>query len=361
MIQYRAYVKDQLALNTLPVAFMNVDSFTIRRDLLETANSTFEVDNVPTNINNGDIFVLYSPKGTTMYYGVITSINENTIDCSQMTSFYDIEAPNYYPGTLPNNIEGEYRDFYKYVCDGNIVGASYIDTLLKQEKETLKLVAGTTTSGNYYSEDAFINLEQGIYDLFKNKGIVFDFYIPYGTWTVGSDYGGLVTIKKPSNSPIKIGSNAQCIQDISPTTEYQETNKLIIYGNDWSYRGTYIATTNGIVSEPTSIVNRFGVIKTKIVQSDEELTEVVNTNLTDAIYNHQIEFTLMLDNKLYNFNDWELGQPLHIYQDGKFFNSIFTGYEMVKNSNEEPNSVRVICGKVRNTLTSVLKKVVKIV
>lgn len=99
--EYRCFVKDQSNLTDLPKAFLKAYKFETNVDLMTRANSTVYVYDPPDTIENGDILVLYDPKGTTIYSGVIKSIEteneleyahhnfiEKKITCSQMQSFY---------------------------------------------------------------------------------------------------------------------------------------------------------------------------------------------------------------------------------------------------------------------------------
>ena len=99
--QYRCYIKDQLNLTDLPKAFLRVSTFDIKTDLMTNSNSTMEVyDLDQENVRNGDILVLYDPRGNILYNGVIKSIEpmypklvdaqtkKYRVTCSQMQSFY---------------------------------------------------------------------------------------------------------------------------------------------------------------------------------------------------------------------------------------------------------------------------------
>ena len=352
--QYRAFIKDQLSLNSLPKAIVTVTSFEIRRDLLTTANSSFTVLDISENINNGDILALYNPQGKVIYYGVISAIEDDTIETEQIQSFYKGSwVYDVYPS---DNLETEVQYLLNRYANGYQKGATYQDTLMYQEKAPLTIKTGSATSGKLETKDAneTMDMEEFIYSLYSNYGLILDFEIPYGEWNIGDEKAS-VTIRKPIDSIIKIGNNAECIVDMTPITEIEETNKLIVYSNDGVYRTTYIATsTNGIVQEPSSVVGRYGVIQTNIVFSDDDLEVIKDANITADMFNHKVEFNLLLDNNLYDFWSWELGQTLQIYNNGDYYNSIFTGYELSKEENQNPTEVKVIAGKVRNSLTKIL-------
>lgn len=351
--QYRAFIKDQLAINSLPKAFLVVSKFTIRQDLLTTSNSSFTVLNVPKNVNNGDVLVLYSPTGKVLYQGVIYSIGDNTISTRQMQSFY--KGKWVYDTHPSSTIEEEVKYLLERYAFGYQKEAAYQDTLMYQEKAPLKIIAESMTEGKLETgkDKEVKDMETFIYDLYKNYDLIFDFVIPYGVWNIGDD-AGMVKIHKATDEIIKIGNNAECVLDMKPTTEIEQTNKLIVYGHDGKYRKTYFATPNGIVEEPTTNEGRFGKIETQIVFSDDDLETIKKANIKTEMFNHKVEFTLLLDNSMYDFFNWELGQSLQLYKDGTFYNSVFTGYELSKEENKNPVKVKIVAGKVRNTLTNIL-------
>lgn len=354
---YRAFVKDQLALNSLPKAFLTINSFNIKRDLLMTSNSEFTVYELPSNIDEGDIFVLYNPQGQIMYYGIISSIEDLKIQTSQIQSFYKDQWV--YDTHPSDNLETEIQYLLNQFANGYQKGSSYQDLLIKQEKAPLTIKVGSATSGQLETkkDNEVMDMESFIYDLYASYGLIFDFEIPYGSWAIGDENGGSVTIRKPHDGIIKIGDNAECIQNMSPTTEIEQTNRLIVYSSKGVYRTTYIATTNnGIVEEPSTIVGRFGATETKVVFSDDELETIKQANISEQMYNHKVTFNLILDNYLYNFWDWELGQSLKIYNGSDYYDSIFTGYELSKEEGLNPTTVKITAGKVRTSLVAKLKK-----
>ena len=73
------------------------------------------------------------------------------------------------------------------------------------------------------------DMEEFIYSLYNRYQIQLTFDIPYqGKCTC--------TVGKSNIGEIKIGNNTNAIVDISPITEVEETNRLIIYNEDGTYR-----------------------------------------------------------------------------------------------------------------------------
>lgn len=344
---FRAYIKDKLNISNSPKAFLDITSFTIRRDLLTSANSNFNTLSIPSNINEGDLFVLYKDDGTIYYYGIVEEIGTNEIQCTQIQSFYKgLWIYDTYP---TSSLEAEISHLLSDYANGYLKGSTYQDTLIQQEKGGLTITTGSTTTQELESGEGELDFEEFMYQLYNKYEIVFDFTLPYSN-------AGSVEIKKASSNVAKIGNNTDCIVDITPITEVDETNKLVVFATDGTYRTTYIyTTTNGIVVEPSVNVGRLGIVNTKVVRSDDVLDVIRDANISSNMFNHQVQFTMILDNKLYNFFDWELGQRIQIYKDGKYFDSVFTGYELSCGENETPYQVLITCGKVRTKLTSILK------
>ena len=351
--QYRCYVKDQLDLEEAPKSFMVVDTFTVKPDLMTNSTSTINVQELSSNVNIGDVLVLYDPMGTPLYNGVIKAIDDNKITCSQMQSFYKgTWIYNVYPSST---LEEEIAYLLGQYAQGKIYGSTYTDDLVAQRLGGITIDYVGTTSANLPTDlDADGNeqytqkdMEQFIYELYENYGIIFQFEINL----VGTNY---VHIKVPDYQPIKVGNNMFAIQDMSPMTTIEETNRLIVFAQDKTYRKTFVATKNGIVEEPTTTANRFDITNTKIVFSDDDLSDLVSANLPESMYNHKLDFNLIIKNFIYEFGDFNLGGGLDIYYNDEYFNSVLTGYEISKASNQNITSVHFICGKIRTKLTNLL-------
>lgn len=351
--QYRCYVKDQMDLEDPPKAFMRVDTFNIKNDLMTTANSTITVLDSFSNVNNGDVLVLYDPMGTTLYQGVIKSIEDNKIVCSQMQSFYSgTWIYNIYPSAT---LEEELAYLLGQYAQGKMYNSTYTDPLVAQRLGGITIDYTASTSVNLPSDldsDGNENLteydmEKFIYEMYEKYGIIFDFEINFA----GTNY---VHIKVPTYSSMKVGNNMYAIKDMKPVTAIEETNRLIIFAQDKSYRTTYVATANSIEEEPSTTANRFDLTNTKIVYSDDAVADLIAANLPDQMYNHKLDFTLVIKNFIYQFGDFNLGGSLDIYYYDEYYNSVLSGYEISKASNQNITEVKMVCGKVRSKLTQKL-------
>ena len=351
--QYRCWVKDQLHLTDPPKAFFIADSFSIKKDLMTNAKSTISTYKVPSTISNGDILVLYNPFGVTIYQGVITSTEEKQIQCSQMQSFY---AGTWIYNVNPQTyLEDEIKLLLKDYADGKIYGSTWTDPLVAQRLGGITIDAVGSTQVNLPTDTdeegneqrTTHDMEKWIYSLYEDYGIIFDFEINFS----GPNY---VHIKVPTYDPVKVGNNIYAIANMSPVETIEETNRLIIFAANNTYRTTYIATMNGNVEQPAELTNRFNIVKSKIVSSDDPIEDLVAANLPSSMYNHKITFDLIIKNFVYDFTEFNLGGQLDIWHGSDYYNSVLTGYEISKDSGKNVSSVHFICGKVRQKLTQLL-------
>ena len=351
--QYRCFIKDQLNMTSAPKAFLRVDTFSVRTDLMTNATSSVTTIETPTNVNEGDVLVLYDPKGQFLYNGVITSIEDNTIGLSQMQSFY--QGKWIYSTSPQDYLEHEIAVVLKDYADGKLKGSTYIDGLVSRRLGgiTIDYVGSTTVNlpSTYESDEdgkpEVIEMEEFIYSLYEKYGIVFDFEIN----VAGANY---VHIKIPTFARMSVGNNMFAIQNMLPITEIEETNRLVIYSAENVYRTTYVALKTGIVENPTSLVNRFNITNTEIVFSDDPVADLVAANLPSQMYNHKLEFDLIIKNYIYEFGDFNLGGVLDIYYGDEYYDSVLTGYEISKSSNQNITDAHFICGKVRTSLTKLI-------
>lgn len=351
---YRACIKDSKNINFLPKAYLKVYSFTLARDLLASKKTTINVDSISDDIIEGDIIIVYTSSHFKVYTGVISRIEQNRITATQMQSFYKgTWIMDNYPGDY---LEEEIEYLIKRYSEGYQKNSTYQDTLQNLEKSPVRIVVGSLTEGKLptYEEQTTIDMEKWIYSLYQDYGIILDFNIPYSSWQQGDSDEGKCKIFKPNYSKIIVGDNVSSLNSITPVTEVEETNKLIIFNSEGQYVTTYYATSNGIVEEPTSDSGRFSVINTKVIYSDDDKETIRDANLKTTMYNHQLSFKMRLKNNLWDFFSWRLGQPIEVHYNNHVYNSIFTGYSLSKEEGKNPIEVEIICGNVRTSLTNKL-------
>lgn len=351
--QYRCYIKDQMNMTDPPKAFMVVDNFDVKRDEMTNANSVIQVIKMADNVEEGDVIVVYDPTGTNLYSGVITKKEGLNIRTSQMQAFYKgTWIYNVHPSST---LEQEIAWLLGQYAQGKIYKSTYTDPQVAQRLSGITIeYTGSTNAKLPTDLDqegreqlTEYDMEQFIYELYEKYGIIFDFEINFS----GTNY---VRIKVPNYTKMKVGNNMFPIQDMAPIQTIEETNRLIIFSSEKVYRNTYVATNTQIISQPTSTAGRFNITNTKIVYSDDAERDLIAANLPTSMYNHKLTFTLIVRNFIYQFNDFNLGGGLDIYYNDEYYDSVLTGYQIKKVSNQDITSVNFVCGKVRTKLTQLL-------
>ena len=355
MFQFRTFVKDCLNLSGRAKSNVICLSFDIKRDLLEKAVSTFNVEYIDNNIDIGDILGLYDEYGTVYYIGVVDEIDTtvNQITCTSNISYF--------------NYQWLYDDMREQIGTTELLLGNQITNTFKNSNDSLMALkygdidieVKSNILNNQFplkQDNEVINFEDFLFDCYKNYGIVCNLDVKFQEsrprLTIDASVG--------NNTPIKVGNNFNAIQNFTINTDVAENNKLMIYSEDGTtLRATYYGTTNGITQDDESPL-RIKRINNVIVFSDDDIENVVTENLDTVMYNHCIKFDLMLNNNFYDFFElFKLGCPIDVWYNGIYFNSIFTGYEFIKEENIDVTRVSVTCGMVRNSLTSKLLKYVR--
>lgn len=353
MQQYRIFVKDSLDLTNRPVSTVICPSFTIKRDLLGSASSTFAPLEIDSNVKEGDVLGLIDPYGTIVYTGVIKSIGD-TIQTQQLLELFNDKWKWYDPSatTIEEKIQTIIEQDYINSSDPMITARFPFTVSTSSATEgTFEQHTVTVDQQEVASQKYVTNLMKFLYELYEQWGVIVDIQIPYepGTPTI--------TIGQATTNSVKIGNNALPIQNMTALTEIFETNRLLIYNKDGdTLRATYYGTTGGITDDADDPL-RLPVTKTAYVfDTDKDVNEIVSEHLQEEMLNHKLEFDMLLDNKLYSFFDWELGMPFEVYFNSAYYSTIFTGYSMTRRTDHDATAVHIVCGKVRNSLTDIINK-----
>lgn len=332
---YRVYIKDRLRLEDVVILETRCFAFNIKEDTLRRSTSSFQLEKIPNALNEGDVLVLYNPFGTKVYTGVIIRFNGTVVETNSYQSLF---AGNYLYSKFFNStyIERTVKNFINNNLKINQ------DTLITETFNSLDVTSVDSTNVNLPSQqfDYVINFEEFIYDLFDKYNIMFYLDVPF------TQDNPTLQIKKPSKPKLVLADNTKIIPTINPITEIFENNKLEIYSQDGVYRETWYSSKNGITDDPSEIT-RLNVINNNIVFSDDPISILKAQNLRNDIYNHKIDVIMLIDNKLYNFWEMELGQPMEIFLKGRFYDTILTGYEITKEETGVIEQVKLIFGKVR--------------
>jgi len=344
--EYRLFFKKLTSIDnrSISTSLLRVKSFSVKRDLLTKAVSTFDVIAVPDAIENGDIVGMYDNFGTIVFLGVVQTIRDNTVEANQI---YDIFDDNWlWNNPRKSTIEAT----IKQIIVNDFQNSN--DTLLNTIFDAFTI--NTTSSTNQYlfteEEHYVVNFASYLYGIYEKYGIQLLFDIPFENETPS------IAIGIPSYSKLTISNNTSIFRNFTITRNVFETNKLVVYSEETGqYRETWYATTSGITDDPSAL-NRIPKIKTSIVFSDDAINIIKASNLRNQIYNHEITVELIDNNKLLNFENLKLGQEADIYYNDEYYNSILTGYEINMTDNVPSGVIILKFGLVRLSLTSKLFK-----
>jgi len=254
-------------------------------------------------------------------------------------------------------LEKSIKNIVDYYASGHIVGSDYVDPLVAQRLSGFTVRYEPSNIGinlPTYAIGEIMDFEEFIYYLYEHYGIIFEFEMNVFA-EKGTDHDNFVTIKVPSYEKISVGDNVYAITNMNPVTTAEETNRLIIFaGDSVTYRATWVATETDKHEAKADDISRMRSVNTEIVFSDDPISDIVANSLPDQMYNHQISFTLILKNFIYQFDQFRLGAGIDIYTQKDYYDSVITGYEISKAENFNVESVDLICGKVRSKLTQLL-------
>ena len=344
--EYRLFFKKLTDINGMSISSpqLRVKSFKLERDLLKKTNSNFEVLEVPSAIENGDIVGMYDQFGTILFLGVVSFVGNANIEAYQILDIFDDSWLWHNPNkttielTLKNIIETDYQQSYDTLMS-SIYGVFDIDTISSTNQKL-------ATEDDRYITD----FSSYLYDVYEKYSIQLLFDIPFEARTPS------ISIGIPNYQKLTLGNNAHVFRNFDITTNIFETNKLVVYSEETgSYRATWYATTNGITDNPSAL-NRISKIKTNIIFSDDDINILKASSLRNQMYNHEITCEMVLNNKLLSFEDLNLGCEVDLFYNGNYYNTILTGYILDKNENAILETITLKFGLVRTSLTSKLFK-----
>lgn len=337
---YRGYFKSRYHLDKHAISNVRILAFNIREDLLNIQNSSFTVETVPSNVKEGDVLIVIDPCGTTLYTGVIKTIEEQSIDCKDILTLFD-DTDLYHIGsykhvnchTRTRYILNHYRNTNSY--DSKIT--SLIDQFTFEESDDYD--RGWTFDYTEVHDKNVCDLLLLQYERYNSK-ITIQVFIDGKRPII---HTGHVRSEK-----INLLDNTIVLPSMEPIIETQETNKLVIYSEDYSQlRGYYFLTENGVTNDPSDLL-RTNVINTKMVSSDESLESIVNSELGSSLYSHQLKVSMLLENRLYNYFDFKLGGYFMVMIKRNIFDTIYTAYEIdFPLGSQKCELVNLTFGKVR--------------
>ena len=340
---YRGYIKNINSLNGNAISNSNlrIREMKIKCDLLTKVSSTFSLIDTPTFASEGDVFGVYDDYGNTIYEGVITSINDVEVQTIQLIGLFNDKWVWNNPN-LPT-----IEETIKQIIINDFVNNDDTKIANTFSQFTIETTSETELSMGSKDGNSVVNFMSFLFDIYKDYQIMLDI-------KVGFSGQPTITIGQQDYDVIRLTNNTNNIRNLNVVTETAETNKLIVYNKDGDIlRGTYYATTSGITTESTAL-NRLAKINTDIVFSDDEITDIVYEHLSEEMFNHKITLDLVMENKLYKWELFHLGQFVDIFYLDKVYNSVLTGYQLSITTDGKLYMANLTFGKVRQTIESKL-------
>lgn len=336
---YRVYFKGRFALKEKAYAYSRALSFNIREDLLTTQNSTLKCEAIPNAATVGDVVILVDAFGSKMYTGVIKGIEENQIDVKDILTLFD-DNDFYSVGSYSNkncNTRTRYiLEHYRNNNSDDIKITDLVDQFDINESDNYP-----RKWGYEYTEVHTLNIYEQLLKMFNDYSVKITVDIPIGI--------GIPTITTgPVETAVhKLIDNTVILPSITPSIEIQETNKLVIYSEDGSTkREVYYLSVDGITQNANELT-RLNVVNTVIVNSDEEINTILSNNLEKEMYNHKIVADFVINNKLYDYFSFILGGKFEVTVKKKYYETIWTAYELNLDEDANLDIVTMTFGKVR--------------
>lgn len=381
---YRAKVlpKDFDKGNTV---WMEVLSASIYEDTLQKQTSTFQVADA-TGVNVGNVFYLYSPRGESIYSGIISEINGNEISCREPLSVYDQEYM-FLTTLLGSNITILYASTIFAArglgSRGLSRGNNFSPTVPAQWTNDLDLLLWSKTRyikadydpyrpmSLYYennlnsiypniTEAETSNLEDKLLEMAE-----YGIYYEYSEIT-GATRNGYLSIKPKfykENDSIQIGDNLENISNIEIVSSGTQNTVVTVYNSTGStLRGMYAVTNQGDVlqynflSMAQNLADFIGYdfYMGNVVMSDDKIEDILTQNLASEDLNHKITFDIVF-NDMIPMSKLKVGTPVNFYVGSKLYKTVVTAlsYE-IRSNNERIQGATITLGNVRTNLTSKL-------
>lgn len=330
----RCYFKKRRGISDNSVGQSIVISYRIKDDLLTKPLSDFTLDQIPSEVEIGDVMVVYEDNGNMLFQGVINSLDEDnsSISCGNLYSLFDDKW--YWNIPTENSIEETIQ---------TILTDDFVNNADSYMRETFdfSISCTTSTSGTMEEKDvgSVVNFQDFLISVYNLYDIMLQFTIYFGAAQPE------IAIIKPSKTPrTKISNNVHQVIEITARSRSASENKLIIYASDkTTYRGSYFVNGEFLTTNDEAD-DRLSLIKTKYVFSDDNLSDIAHANLSTEIYNHELQ-VIMTDGFVYDTKTIRLGNYYDVYYKGQVFKSVLTGIEY-----DNIHQITMIFGKVRQRL-----------
>lgn len=362
---FRLMVKNRYSLTNGITTEMQVISGEVAEDGLQRTTSKFTVKDVPTNVKPENIVLLYTPRNTKIYQGIIQTIEGNEITCREELAYFDTPFLFHDNTNLPYT--GGIDIANLSTINLQVALAGYIKSVMGNDRHTEITSSSYVTSRRYAGleiqyaaryKDNFVDVNFPLYTDTNNKNFedfLFEMFRDFGVLTKitfnpinnYSTYNGYITVGY-NNDTMVVSDNVETISNVSVKIEYADTNLIYIYNsNGTTYRDTLSASNVNTDSWEWSIP-----CKEQLIMSDDSIKTLKEQYITN-VYNHQITFDINFNN-LYGIDDFVIGKKVRFYKSDQLYDSVITGVKFSFGLDDDVKSATVTLGNVRSNLTSKL-------
>lgn len=350
--------------------------FEVKEDALGKTTSSIEMQEVPSGFLVGIPVFLMSAKGKVLYIGIINNIEDNMLYCREVLSLFEFD---YVFQRFSNNTEtipemvieklgqlkqGSLADVTSAVQQYELISRKF-SFLYQYRTEKLSynrpmLFTMPSAQASISSMEEYFQGFFDSYGLYAKPSLIGVTSMTYPNKGVYQMLG--MTIEYNDEDPLVLGDNAESISNITIDVRGEHATLLFIMNESTTAtRAIYALKTDGSAAEiPSySLSNESQYIAnnecvTKIVWTDDaDLRTIVEGNLVNGNYNHKITFNVDLSYGQFRFEDFNIGRRADFYVGDKLYHSVITSREFESaEDSSEIKTIKVVLGKVRNTLTS---------
>lgn len=365
--------------------YCDVVSANVAIDAMQRSTTTINVRSVPDIYQPLMPIVLLNPKGKVIYCGIIQAIEGNTITCREALSIFDedflfhnntnIGGTNWTTRSVLQNLWNLSGQSIKRFNDDSAIGENPL-----QRRKYYPIVVRRNTFVPFDESRVFTsctplisqanvsNFEDYLLEMFNSFGVYVRTSLQFGRRSSSDVYDSHYFLIKPTYDremdTLNLSDNVENISNVVVTSQEMETTVLAIYNSaGTSLRqfvgikkdGTYMAFDQNTLDTELQKLIGYNNYKIKVITSDDNINTIRAQNLSNAMYNHKITFTLAIDNRMFGIDTIQIGQPVDFYYKDKLYRSVVTGITFDINANDDAiTMLNITLGKVRTSLSSKL-------
>lgn len=328
------------------VAYELVRDYEINVDYLTGDSSKFVLTNYQFVKKGMFIISKHSTEGKIAFFGVVKSVENNTINCGAIHTTADFEITT--TAKSGTSFENHALTLLR----------NYLLNDASKEAEIINISKLSDTPYIYQPSDppTVRGLTSYLINAFKKYNIVWKF----DSW----DGKKIKTTIERVEISFQIKDNGNSFANWEYySSSLADVNKLVIVDKNTTDMETinllatyYLTSDNEIttnwqdarVSKPTQ---EKVVFYDSTAENKPAFLTIANTELKGNAYSHEIEFDLYRDSRLIDFEELNIGSLVDIYRGSELFKSILTGYSFSSGS----PFVHLTFGNSRSRLSEVLE------